>query len=140
MEAGRAKACHHPLSLGPANRIVTAFRPKAKQQDADCKRIAAGLDKLFGTTERERVSLYEAAMIRYFQPRLNKEFKDSFPSTNMKVLQDCYAKDFAAVAVSFAIDVIPYHLCSDTVPAKHSHTAYFDLHDEAGRKAFFAAP
>jgi hypothetical protein len=127
------------IEVAPANRIVTKFSPAAKQPDTGGKRIAAGLDKLFGTTERERIALYEAAMIRYFQPKLNQEFKDSFPSTNMKVLEDCYAKDFSAVVAEFAIDQIPYHLCSDRVEAKYYHMAYFDLHDDAGRKAFFSA-
>jgi hypothetical protein len=126
------------IEVMPANRILTAFTPNAKQQDTDGKRIAAGLDKLFGTTERERVALYEAAMIRYFQPKLNKEFKDSFPSTNLKVLEDCYVKDFTAVVAEFSIDEIPYHLSSDVVAAKHYHMAYFDLHKDADRKAFFS--
>lgn len=125
------------IEVVPANRVITVFDPRAEKADTDGKRITAGLDKLFGTTERERVSLYEAAMIRYFQPKLNKEFSDSFPSTNMKVLEDCYSKDFSAVAASFSIDVLPYYLCSDTVAAKHGHLAFYDLHADDARKAFF---
>lgn len=132
---------HHQLNLllievAPKTRMTTVLAPNAKKQDATGKRMAAGLDKLFGTTER--VSLYEAAMIRYFQPKLNKEFKDSFPSTNLKVLQDCYAKDFAAVVAEFSIDPIPYFLCSDAIARRPDHIAKHDLRSQTDRKAFFS--
>lgn len=127
------------IEVAPTNRVITRMDPKAERKDDDGSRLTAGLDKLFGTTEKERISLYEAAMIRYFQPPLNKEFKDSFPSTNMKLLQDCYAKDFAAVVAEFGFDDIPYTLCSQAVKPRDHHIAYFGLHDDAKRQAFFAA-
>ena len=77
--------------------MVTVFNHHAKNKDEDSSRIRSGIDKLYGTTEQERIALYEAALIRYFSPPFNKEFKNSFPSTNLKILQDCYEKDFAAV-------------------------------------------
>ncbi len=43
---------------------------------------------------------------------INKEFKDSFPSTNMKCLQDCYDKDFSAIVAEFCFDEIPFLLRS----------------------------
>jgi len=68
------------------------FNPWANDKCRGSERIKKGLDKLFGTNEAERTTLYEASLIRYFQPPFNKEFKNSFPSTNMKVLADCYDK------------------------------------------------
>ncbi|MFN7073900.1 hypothetical protein ACK4QV_20235, partial [Proteus mirabilis] len=85
------------LEVKPNTSIITAFTPNAQVKDTESVRIKAGLDKLFNTSEAERISLYEAALIRYFSPEYNKEFKDSFPSTNLKILQDCYNKDISAV-------------------------------------------
>jgi len=126
------------IEVAPANQVITKMDPNAQRKDQEGVRLAAGLDKLFGTDEKERISLYEAAMIRYFQPPLNKEFKDSFPSTNMKLLNDCYEKDFAAVVAEFAFDDMPFYLCSEIVKPYDHHIAHFDLHDGAQRKAFFS--
>jgi len=76
------------LEIQPANKIATVFNPMAQDDEDSNDRIKAGLDKLFNTDEKERVTLYEASLIRYFEPEFNKEFKNSFPSTNMKVLKD----------------------------------------------------
>jgi hypothetical protein len=81
--------------------------------------------------------LFEAAFIRYFSPQFNKEFKNSFPSTNLKVLEDCYDKDFSAVFAEINIDGLPFQLCSESISAKHYHFAKHDLHKEKDRKAFF---
>jgi hypothetical protein len=125
------------LEIQPANRMITVMNPFAKHVDEGNQRISAGLDKLFDTNEAERITLYEASLIRYFQPRYNKEFKDSFPSTNMKVLADCFKKDFAALIAEICIDEIPFKMFTTTVPAAQYHSATHDLHDDVARKVFF---
>lgn len=124
------------LEIEPSTQLVTVMNPHAKNKD-DGSRIQAGLDKLFNTTEAERVSLYEASLIRYFYPQFNKEFKDSFPSTRLKILQDCYDKDFSLIVAEISIDELPFQLCSEKIPAKYHHFAKHDLHQEEERKAFF---
>ncbi|RTL46400.1 MAG: hypothetical protein EKK53_04175 [Burkholderiales bacterium] len=125
------------LSIETSNRMFTVINPFAKNLSAGEDRIRQGLDKLFNTTEEERISLYEAALIRYFYPDFNKEFKDSFPSTNLKILRDCYDKDFSAVIAEICIDDLPFTLWSKTSGLKHYHIAKHDLHKEANRRAFF---
>ncbi|MBU1391306.1 MAG: hypothetical protein KJ856_21055 [Gammaproteobacteria bacterium] len=125
------------LEVEPSPQLITAFNPFAQQKDKTGSRIKAGLDKLFNTSEQERISLYEAALIRYFRPQFNLEFKDSFPSTRLKILHDCYEKDFSMISAEINFDEIPFQLWSGTVPAKHSHMAIHDLHDDKSRKAFF---
>jgi hypothetical protein len=125
------------LEIRPATSMVTVFNPRAKDKDQGAERISKGLDKLFNTNEAERVTLYEASLIRYFQPKYNKEFKNSFPSTNMKVLADCYDKDFAALVAEICIDELPFKMFTDSVPPKQHHIAKHDLHEEAARKVFF---
>jgi hypothetical protein len=126
------------VEIQPNNQLVTVLNPHAEEQDHDGARIQAGLDKLFGTSELERVALYEAAMIRYFQPEFNIEFKDSFPSTRLKILQDCYKKDFSAVITEFCFDDIPFVLRSEKVAASYYHVARYNLHSEEDRRAFFS--
>lgn len=128
------------IEIVPANRIITMFNPFAKDKEHGSERIAKGLDKLRNTTEAERTTLYEASLIRYFQPRFNKEFKNSFPSTNMKILSDCYAKDIAAVTAEICFDNIPFRLYSPTIKPKASHIAHHDLHSDEARRVFFTSP
>lgn len=85
------------FAIQPATSMITVMNPRAADRSQGPERIRMGLDKLFGTDEAERTTLFEAALIRYFQPEFNTVFKNSFPSTNLKVLADCYDKDFAAV-------------------------------------------
>lgn len=126
------------LEVVPATRVVTMFNPKAEDKTQGGERIKAGLDKLFGTDEKERVSLFEAAFIRYFKPAFNEKFKDSFPSTNMKVLKDCYDKDFSAVIAEIGFDELPYKLFSGQVEAKDHHIASFNLSTKEERAVFFS--
>lgn len=125
------------LEIEPANRLITFINPFAQDTGDGAARISSGLDKLFGTSEAERIALYEASLIRYFQPPFNKEFKESFPSTNLKVLRDCYDKDFSAVIAEISFDELPFRLFSDAVPPAWDHIASFDLHDDASRQVFF---
>ena len=117
---------------------VTVINPRALDRSQGSERIRKGLDKLFGTDEAERTTLYEAALIRYFQPPFNTIFKNSFPSTNLKVLADCYDKDFAAVVAEISIDELPFTLFSDAIAHRSNHIAKFDLHDDEARRVFFA--
>jgi hypothetical protein len=127
------------LEVVQANRLVTMINPFAKNKTQGKERIAKGLEKLRTTTEAERTTLYEASLIRYFQPRFNKEFKNSFPSTNMKLLADCYDKDIAAIAAEISLDDFSLRLFTAVVPPKIDHMAHHDLHDDEARRVFFTA-
>lgn len=126
------------LAIQPGNSTITVINPRAIDRSQGSERIRKGLDKLFGTDEAERTTLYEAALIRYFQPPFNTIFKNSFPSTNLKVLADCYDKDFAAVVAEISIDELPFTLFSDTVDHRPNHIAKFHLHDDEARRVLFA--
>lgn len=125
------------LAIEPNNQIVTSMNPFAEKKDDSGQRIKSGLDKLFNTNEQEQVALYEAALIRYFRPEYNIEFKNSFPSTNLKILQDCYEKDFSAVIAEICIDELPFRLFSKEVDPALYHMAKHDLHKDENRKMFF---
>jgi hypothetical protein len=136
---------HHRLELiligiENATTLLTEFNPRArvKNNSVDDERIRYGVDKLFNTSEAERVSLFEAALIRYFQPEYNKQLKNSFPSTNLKLLNDCYNKDMQALVAEINFDDFPYRFCSDSVPIARTHVAFFDLHDDESRRSFFS--
>lgn len=125
------------LAVQPNNQLITTMNPFARNKDLGNSRIRSGLEKLANTTEEERVSLYEAALIRYFYPEFNKEFKNSFPSTNLKILQDCYERDFSSVVAEICIDNLPFQLWSENVEPAFYHISKHDLHKDEDRRMFF---
>jgi hypothetical protein len=125
------------LAVQPSNRMITTINPFAKNIVDGNTRIKSGIDKLFNTSEEERISLYEAALIRYFYPEFNKEFKDSFPTTNLKILQNCYNKDFCSVIAEIGFDQLPFRLCSKVIKPAFHHIAKYNLHKDDDRRMFF---
>jgi len=123
--------------IEPDNRIITKINPHAKNKNKDSDRIKNGIKKLRSTTEAEKVTLYEASMIKYFQPKYNKEFVNIFPSTNMKCLSDCYDKDISGVVAEICIDELPALIFSGSVHEKLYHIAKHDLHNSSDRSMFF---
>lgn len=125
------------IEVEPQGQLFTVFNPWAENKDEDGTRIRAGLDKMYGTSEKEQIALYEAALIKYFYPDYNKEFKDSFPSTNLKILQDCYDKDFSTVIAEICIEGLPFRFFSGTQKPANFHIAKHCLHDDEARRIFF---
>ena len=127
------------LEIQPNNQLFTVFNPWAEKRDEEesSARIEAGFNKIRGTTEQEQVALYEAALIRYFYPKYNKIFKDSFPSTNLRILRDCYEKDFSAVIAEICFDDFPFSLYSDSIKLAPFHIVRHHLHEDSARRVFF---
>lgn len=124
------------IEIQPATRTFMMFNPFAKMPD-DGTRVENAVESLYGTSEAQQVSLYEAALIRYFQPKYNNNFVGSFPSTNHRVLKQCYQKDMAAIIAEFCIDDIPFYLESDKVEMKPYHIAAYNIHNDLDRDIFF---
>lgn len=85
----------------------------------------------------QNITIIEASLIRYFYPKYNKIFKDSFPSTNLKVLSQCYKYDFAGIITEIDTEDIYSSLYSDKVRPHFHHTAQFVLHNDTERRDFF---
>lgn len=131
----------HSLSLllidvEPGSTLNTIFNTQAQNQDDTFNRILQGLQKQEETSEAEKTTLYEASLIRYFQPEYNKEFKKTFPSTNMELLEGCYEKDINSIMATLNIDA-DFQVKSDAVAQKGSHFIHHELHSEQDRKIFF---
>lgn len=127
------------LEIHPDTRVLTLLNPNAEEKDQGEQRIDKGLQKLFGTSEEERITLYEATMIRYFKPHFNTEFKNSFPSTKMKILADCYRKDFSSVVAELCFDNLYFKIKSNRVKSAYFHIVSADLHKEEDRRVFFGS-
>lgn len=119
-------------------RVLTLFDGKAKgviSDDRDTNRFFSILDRPL--KKSQQISLAEAALIRYFQPRYNKIYKTNFPSTKQKVLASCYELDFSGLTVEINTDELRFRLFSDSVePAMH-HISNIELFAHSDRAGFF---
>jgi hypothetical protein len=78
-------------------RVVTIFDgidKTAVRDDGDTKRFLSIHDNPLSV--HEQICLAEAGLIRYFEPRYNEIYKDSFPASDQKILDHCYELDFLA--------------------------------------------
>jgi hypothetical protein len=126
------------LGIQANNRVITVTNPRARNDEQGPERIRKGVEKPYNTSDVERVSLFEASLIRYFKPHFNTEFKNSFPSTNMKILADCYHKDFSAIIAEICMEELPFMIYSAAVPPKNDHIITYDLHEDISRRVFFS--
>jgi hypothetical protein len=106
------------------------------RDERDGKRFTKALDADF--SKKLQISLVEAALIRYFQPKYNTVYKKKFPSRDLKVLQECYLYDFSSLAVEFDTSELRMVTYSDVVAPSDHHIANFMLTDDAARTQFFA--
>lgn len=88
-------------------------------------------------TEHQQICLAEAGLIRYFQPKYNEIYKDSFPASDQKILNHCYDLDFSALVVEIDTDELGLMLHSPTVPESGHHIGKFDLVNPTVRRSFF---
>ncbi len=119
-------------------RIITSMDGTAKKAIAgeqDSMRFSSILDNPL--TEHQQICLAEAALIRYFRPRFNEIYRDSFPSADQKILNECFQLDFSALIVEINTEELRCRLYSDDATINHHHIAKFDLVDPTKRRSFF---
>ena len=90
-------------------------------------------------SKRQKISLVEAGLIRYFQPHYNEMFKIKFPSAKHKTLQSCKDLDVSALVVELDTSDFNFMLYSPAVKPSEHHTARFDLVNHQHRMSFFNA-
>lgn len=77
-------------------------------------------------TERQKINFTEAALIRYFQPKYNIEFKDNFPSNKHKSYSECYDLDVREITIEVDLD-IKRKLYTDKTGRKDTHRQTFEF-------------
>lgn len=91
-------------------------------------------------SKQQQVTLYEASLIKYFQPAFNTEYKETFPGLGYTSYDQIYNTDFNYISAAFAIreDEIPVRIWSQYAdePA-FVHGVYYPLKTVAEKKSLF---
>lgn len=106
-----------------------------KSDDEDSARFYSIIENPLSA--HQQICLVEAALIRYFGPRYNAIYKDSFPSRSHKILSGCYFLDFSALVVEIDTEELYFSLYSDHAVANQHHICQIDLVADEKRQSFF---
>jgi hypothetical protein len=89
-------------------------------------------------TEGQEITIFEASLIRFFQPKLNTEYKVSFPSPDFPSYKEIYETDFDYSAVTIDTHPVMARIYSAIVPErKYSHHQHFPLKTKSDKKTLF---
>lgn len=119
--------------------ILASFDGRTDKFGTTPEEDLAHMDKVLHTelTEGQGINYIEAAMIRYFQPPYNIEFKDSFPDQKHTSYAECYALDLNAVCVELDTQEIGCRLWTPTVAPEWLHLISYQLHSPEEREHMF---
>lgn len=91
-----------------------------------------------GINEQQKINFTEAALIKYFQPRYNKIYKNSFPNPAHSTYSECYELDINAVCIELqTYEMINCCFFSDEVKPAPWNMHQFLLNSEEERKSMF---
>jgi len=116
------------------NTMFNPFNPKFSGKEDD-EHLLAILRKKY--MESRLVTLAEAGLIRYFNPAYNLVYANSFPSTNMKSLEECYDLDILALSVEIDTEILGLNIYSKQTERKCHHLAIYSLHPTEERTNYF---
>ena len=123
---------------------ITVFDGKTKFNDAekelDMPRSANFFHKIWtgGITEQQFINFTEAALIRFFRPIYNKEYKDTFPNPAHKTYVECYDLDINSVCLEIGtMNSVNVMIYSNHVKKSPIHFGDFLLHDKKERRSMF---
>lgn len=83
------------------------------------------------------ITIAEASLIRYFQPKYNKHYTGEYPTSNRKHLKDAYRLDYNAIVTEIDTEEIGVTIRSPSINSDIHHIVQFDLHDPNTRLSFF---
>jgi hypothetical protein len=129
-------------SFEQINIMMMDGRTKFSDQELeeDKKRFIEVYNKLSyeGINEQQRINFTEAALIKYFQPLYNIEYKNSFPNPAHKTYAECYELNINSVAIELDTEEsINCYFYSEKAKDKYVHIEKFFLHSPEERRNMF---
>lgn len=115
--------------------IMNGMIQAQEAQEIDSARFYSIIDNPL--SEYQQICLAEAALIRYFSPKYNTIYKDSFPSRSHKILKECYQLDFSGLVIEIDTEELYFSLFSDHAAPSQHHICQFDLVADEDRQSFF---
>lgn len=90
----------------------------------------------FKISENQQINFTEAALIRYFKPKYNLEFKDSFPNKNHKSYSECYKLDIRALNIELDTSEHIRNIYTAHTGKRNNHSTMFEFENDKDRFSF----
>jgi hypothetical protein len=120
---------------------ISAFGSPYKNAEVSFEASYKHYEKILATgiSLDQQITIAEAALIRYFSPEYNTEYKTSFPDNSHSSYSQCYALDFNSIAVELDTASIITRLWTNSASPDWIHVASYFLHSEQERVNMFRA-
>ena len=123
--------------------LLTIMDGRMKVSDEELKKDTEHLKKVtktvvhVGLKEQQVINFTEAALIRYFQPPYNIEYKETFPNPAHSTYSECYELDINSICIEVNTENLNCRLYSSTILAHWWHMKDFFLHSKEERMSMF---
>lgn len=82
--------------------------------DIELKRFESFYEGKF--SDKQKINFTEAALIKTFKPKYNKEYKNTFPNPNHSSYEECYKLDISGIVIELDLTSINRWLYTDIKP------------------------
>lgn len=123
--------------------LLTSFDGRMKLDEKGMKEDREHSDNVLdavmqrGLNEQQVINFTEAALIRYFEPQYNIDYKNTFPNPAHSTYSECYDLDINTICIELNTEEINCQFFSETVKPKWIHFGNFFLHSKKQRKSMF---
>ncbi|PRX39294.1 hypothetical protein [Salegentibacter salegens] len=90
-------------------------------------------------SEKQKINFTEAALIKYFEPQYNKDFKNVFPSSNHKSYSECYSLDVRAMTIELDTSEMIRNIYTNKSGRKDYHMKMFEFNSDKDRISLLEA-
>lgn len=87
----------------------------------------------FEFSDQQKINFTEAALIKYFEPKYNQEFKSSFPDRRHKSYSECYKLDIRALNIELDTSEIIRNIYTEKTGIKSYHATMFEFKNDNDR-------
>lgn len=114
--------------------IKGSVKSKKEYEKDDEKRLNKFLESKLTLTHEQQTTLTEAALIRYFKPEYNTNYKKTFPSKSHSKYDECYNLDLYGVSIEINTNL---YFFTETTSTSKNHYQRFSLTTDENRKQLF---
>jgi len=119
------------LNLLTMNGLIKTNPKNVDVDEERAQHFFENYENLF--SEKQKINFTEAALIRYFKPKYNIEFKESFPKKTHKSYSECYDLDIKAMGIELDTSEIQRVIYTDNIEKKSYHFMDFSFDSREDR-------
>lgn len=93
-------------------------------------------NKGFKISEHQKINFTEAALIKYFEPAYNLDYKKNFPDKKHKSYSECYKLNIRALNIELDTSEHIRNIFSKKAGSKNNHSAMFNFENDSERISF----